>query len=275
MTDGAALLGGRIAIVTGAASGIGRASATALARAGASVVIADLDERAADEAAEALRAAGHTARSVAADVGDEASVEAMVGKTVEAYGGLDILHNNAADSDPALMSRDLEIAEMDVEVWDRTLRVNLRGPMLGCRFAIPEMLRRGGGTIINTSSASGLVGDASRAAYGVSKAGLQSLTQYVATQYGKRGIRCNAIAPGVIATPALEANVPPEAVSVYLENTLTPDLGRPEDIADTVVFLASDAARFMTGQVLCVDGGLLAHHPALAQLRALSRSQQA
>ena len=125
-------------------------------------------------------------------------------------------------------------------------------------------------TIINTSSASGLTGDMVRAAYAASKAGLGSLTQNVAVQYGKHGIRCNAVAPGVIATPALEANVPKAAVEVYIENTLTPRLGRPEDIAAAVVFLASDAAAFITGQVLSVDGGILAHHTAMAGIRRLS-----
>jgi NAD(P)-dependent dehydrogenase (short-subunit alcohol dehydrogenase family) len=191
---------------------------------------------------------------------------AMVEAAAKHFGGLDILHNNAAASDPALMSRDGDVADLDVTVFDRTLAVNLRGPMLGCKHAIPRMLARGGGAIVNTSSASGLVGDPVRTAYGVSKAGLDSLTRYVATQYGKRGIRCNSIAPGVIATPALAANVPREMIAIYERSHLTPRLGRPEDIAAAVVFLASDDAAFITGQTLSVDGGLLAHHPAFGEL---------
>jgi NAD(P)-dependent dehydrogenase (short-subunit alcohol dehydrogenase family) len=259
-----------VAIVTGAASGIGRSTVFALAEAGASVLAADLNGEGTDAVSAELNERGFDARGFGADVGDEASIQAMIETAVSSFGGLDILHNNAADSDPALMSRDLDIVGLDTEVWDRTLRVNLRGPMLGCKYAIPHMVERGGGSIINTSSASGLTGDASRAAYAASKAGLQSLTQSVATQYGKQGIRCNAIAPGVIATPALEANVPSEQLAVYLGNTLTPRLGRPEDIAAAVVFLASDAAAFITGQILSVDGGLLAHHPALAEIRKLA-----
>ena len=119
--------------------------------------------------------------------------------------------------------------------------------------------------IVNTSSASGLVGDLARPAYAASKAGVDALTRYVATQYGKRGIRCNAIAPGVIATPALAANVSPEQIAIYEGSTLTPRLGKPEDIANAVVFLASEAGAFITGQILSVDGGLLSHHPTFSE----------
>ncbi|MAG31343.1 MAG: short-chain dehydrogenase [Deltaproteobacteria bacterium] len=260
----------RVAIVTGAASGIGRATALALAQAGAAVIVADVNEEGARVVAKEIEARGQRARGQIVDVGDEESIVAMIDAAVDGFGGLDILHNNAADSDPALLERDLEVVGLDAEVWDRTLRINLRGPMLGCKHAIPRMIERGGGSIINTSSASGLTGDSTRAAYGASKAGLQSLTQYVATQYGKQGVRCNAIAPGVISTPALEANVPPEQIAVYSGNTLTPRLGRPEDVAAAAVFLASDAAAFITGQILSVDGGLLAHHPAMSEIRALA-----
>jgi len=268
------LLEGRVAIVTGGASGIGRATCEALAAAGASVGVADLNGEGAKAVAEAIGSSGGDAIGVAADIGDEASVAGMIAETVAAFGGLDLLHNNAADSDPALMSRDGAVADMDAEVWDRSMRVNLRGPMLGCKHAIPHMIEREGGAIVNTSSASGLTGDLGRSAYAASKAALRSLTESVAVQYGKQGIRSNAIAPGVISTPALEANVPAEEVEVYAGNTLTARLGRPEDIAAAVVFLASDAAAFITGQVLSVDGGLLAHHPAMAQIRDLAAARE-
>ena len=257
----------RVALVTGGASGIGRATCEALGAAGASVVVADLNGAGAEGVAASLRAEGVDAIGVAADVGCEDAIVSMIAAAVDHFGGLDILHNNAADSDPALMARDLAVGDMDAEVWDRTMRVNLRGPMLGCKHAIPAMLARGGGAIINTSSASGLTGDFARSAYAASKAGLRSLTESVAAQYGKQGIRANAIAPGVIVTPALEANVPPEQIEVYADNTLTPRLGRAEDIAAAVVFLACDAASFITGQLISVDGGLLAHHPAMAEIR--------
>jgi NAD(P)-dependent dehydrogenase (short-subunit alcohol dehydrogenase family) len=259
-------LAGKVAIVTGAASGIGRATALLMAREGASVVVADLNGDGAAAVVKEIEAAGGRAVGHSVDVAEEASVVAMIEAATKHFGGLDILHNNAAASDPALMSRDGDIADLDLAVFDRTLAVNLRGPMLGCKHAIPRMLARGGGAIVNTSSAAALVGDPVRTAYGASKAGLDSLTRYVATQYGKRGIRCNSIAPGVIATPALAANVPPEMIAIYERSHLTPRLGRPEDIAAAVVFLVSDDAAFITGQTISVDGGLLAHHPAFGEV---------
>jgi NAD(P)-dependent dehydrogenase (short-subunit alcohol dehydrogenase family) len=261
-------LADRVAIVTGAASGIGRATALALADAGAAVLAADLDGEGAGKVVETIRSAGGRAEAQAADVAHEDSAVEMVAAAVRHFGGLDILHNNAAASGGDVVGRDGEIVDLDVEIWDRTMQVNLRGPMLGCKHAIPRMIERGGGSIIQTSSASGLRGDLVRAAYGASKAGLDSLTRYVATQYGKRGIRCNAIAPGVIATPSLEENVPREQIEAYLRSTSTPRLGRPEDIAAAVVFLASDSAAYITGQVFSVDGGMLASHPTVGALRA-------
>jgi NAD(P)-dependent dehydrogenase (short-subunit alcohol dehydrogenase family) len=260
-------LAGRVAIVTGAASGIGRATALALAREGASIVVADVNAEGAKRVAAEIDAAGGRAFGQAADVSSEASVAAMVAAAVDRFGGLDVLHNNAALVDPAVMGADGEVTALALDTFERTLAVNLRGPLLGCKHAIPRMLERGGGVIVNTSSAAALAGDLVRTAYGISKAGLDALTRYVATQYGKRGIRCNSIAPGVIATPALAANVAPELIAVYERSHLTPRLGRPEDIAEVVVFLATDAAAFITGQVLSVDGGLLAHHPAVAEMR--------
>lgn len=263
-------LSDKVAIVTGAASGIGRAAALGLAREGAAVLVADLNPEGASRVSREIEGQGGKAAPFRCDVSDETSVRHMIEAAVSGFGGLDILHNNAANSDPTLMGRDGAITEMELEVWDATFAVNTRGPMLGCKHAIPHMLERGGGAIINTSSASGLVGDLTRSAYAASKAGVDALTRQVATQYGKRGIRCNAIAPGVIHTPALEANVAAEQIALYEGNHLTPRLGRPEDIAGMVVFLASDDGAFVTGQVLSVDGGLLAHHPTYAEFSKLT-----
>ncbi|HEU4428617.1 MAG TPA: SDR family NAD(P)-dependent oxidoreductase [Myxococcota bacterium] len=264
-----AKLAGRVAIVTGGGSGIGRASALALAREGAAVVVADLSEERAGFVAAEIASAGGRAHAQPVDVAEEASVVAMVDAAVTRFGGLDVLHNNAAATDWSVLGGDGELAELELAIWERTLAVNLRGVLLGCKHAIPRLLARGGGSIVNTSSASGSTGDLVRTAYGVSKAGVDGLTRYVATQYGKRGIRCNAIAPGVIETPALRQNVPPEQVALFERHHLTPRLGTPEDIANAVVFLASDDAAFITGQIISVDGGLLAHHPTVAEVRAL------
>ena len=208
--------------------------------------------------------AGGVASAQEADVSDEASVAAMVADAVGRFGSLQLLHNNAADV--VIIQHDIDVTTMDVDVWDRTMVVNLRGPMLGCKYAIPHMLAAGSGSIVTTSSAAGTFGDLSRVAYGVSKAGINSLTRYVATLYGKQGIRCNAIAPGVVKTPALTANVPPDELALYERNHLTPDMGEPQHIADVVAFLLSDEAAFITGQVVNVDGGLTCHTPLYSSM---------
>ena len=255
--EAAPLLEGRVAIVTGGASGIGRATCEALCAAGAAVVVADLNGEGAERVASTLRDEGRSAAGFAADMGEEDSITAMVAFAVDHFGGLDILHNNAADSDPALMARDLVVGEMDAEVWDRTMRVNLRGPMLGCKHAIPPMLKRGGGAIVNTSSASGLTGDFARSAYAASKAGLRSLTESVAAQYGKQGIRANAIAPSAASNGLLAwLETTPGGVEGFAAKQPMGKLGTPDEIANVAAFLASDYASFVNGVVLPVDGGV-------------------
>lgn len=258
----------KTAIVTGAASGIGRATSLALARAGVRVSTADINSDGALSVAEEIREAGGSADPVYVNLAEPESIEAMVTTTMERFGQLDILFNNAANTAPEIIGRDLDLVDMDLEVWEQTIAVNLRAVMLACKYALPHMLSVERGIIINTSSASGLVGDIAMPAYGVSKGGVNTLTQYIATQYGKRGIRCNAIAPGVINTPALERKTTAEQRDLYAAHHLTPRLGEPEDIARTVEFLASDASAFITGQIIRVDGGLLSHHPAVAHFRA-------
>jgi NAD(P)-dependent dehydrogenase (short-subunit alcohol dehydrogenase family) len=155
------------------------------------------------------------------------------------------------------------------------MRINLRGTMLACKAAIPRMRARGGGSIINMSSGAGLRGAMLPTAYGVSKAGIISLTQYVATQHGKEGIRCNAIAPGLIVTPSTASTYAAGPFgAMMLRHHLTPRLGKPADIAATVAFLAADEAEFITGQVICVDGGSLAHAPYYADMLQMRPGQQ-
>jgi NAD(P)-dependent dehydrogenase (short-subunit alcohol dehydrogenase family) len=259
-------LDGKIAIITGAAAGIGQATAQRVAAEGARTVVADLNATGAKQVAGEIDAAGGEATAVQVDLGDNDSVRAMVRAAVAAYGGLDILHNNAAATHLAATA-DLPVAAADPDVWDDTMRINLRGTMVAIQAAMPHMVARGGGSVINTSSGSGLTGDLRNPAYGASKAALISLTRYVATEFGKQGIRCNAISPGYIVIGSKPGR---DAVNAtMLRHALTPRLGRPEDIAALVVFLASDESAFITGQNICVDGGMLAHQPFVADFREL------
>lgn len=261
-----ATLAGKTAVVTGAASGIGAATAERLAAEGARTVVADLNLAGAQTVAERITAAGGTAIAVEVDLGDAESVPALIARTVREYGTIDILHNNAAATHLAARF-DPAVAEADPQVWDDTMRINVRGAVLAIKAAVPHMIERGGGSIINTSSGSGLAGDLRNPAYGASKAALINLTRSVATQYGKQGVRCNAISPGFIVTKATAASTYGAMHDTMLRHHLTPRLGRPEDIASAVVFLASDESAFITGQTLCVDGGLLVHQPYVADLR--------
>ena len=173
----------------------------------------------------------------------------MVRDTVAAYGGLDVLHNNAAAI--ALNGQDQDVVTMDLDTWQRVLDVNLTGPMLGCRSAIPAMLERGGGAIVNTASAAAFYGSKSLAAYGTSKAGLVALTRSVATAYGDRGIRCNAVAPGVVVDRAAQdalGGPMGDRLRRYTTSHLVGRLGYPEEIATAVAYLASDDAAFVTGR---------------------------
>ena len=178
---------------------------------------------------------------------------------VDRFGRLDVLHNNAALTDSDFLDRDTAVTELDLDVWDRTLAVNLRSQMLTCKHAVPEMVAAGGGSIINMSSGAAFSGDRTRTAYGVSKAGVHTLTMYVATSHGKQGVRVNTIVPGLIITDAVRAHIPDDMLAGLGRATLTPDLGEPDDIADLVVFLASEESRYITGQMITIDGGMSAH----------------
>lgn len=254
---------GKVAIVTGGAGGIGCAVALALAGDGARVAVADIDGPGAERVAEEIRAAGGEGAAVRVDLADEADVIAMVGATVDRFGGIDILDNNAALTAADVLARDTTVADMDIEVWDQMMSVNLRSQMLTCKHAIPHMIERGGGAIVNMSSGAALNGDLTRTAYSVSKAGIATFTKYVATQFGPQGIRANTIVPGLILTDPVRAQLPPAMLEAYARSLLTSCVGEPSDIADLVSFLVSEQSRYITGQSICIDGGMSAHSARL------------
>jgi NAD(P)-dependent dehydrogenase (short-subunit alcohol dehydrogenase family) len=259
-------LRGKVAIVTGAASGIGRVSSMTMAREGAQVVVADRNGEGADAVAAEIRADGGAAVGCRADIAVEDDVRAMVDTAVREFGGLHVLHNNAALTDASAHAKDLTVLDLDVETWDRSMAVNARGAMLACKHSIPHMIAAGGGSIINTASNQGLAGDLSQTAYGAAKGAVVTLTMSVATAFGKQGVRCNCISPGAIRTPSLTAACPPEFLDEIARHNLVPRIGEPEDIANLALFLASDESSFITGLTIRCDGGQLAHLPMFAYL---------
>lgn len=250
---------GRVALVTGAGSGIGAACAGRLAAEGACVGVLDLRAASARATAAAIRARGGTATALTCDVSDEKQVEEAVATLVASFGRVDVLHSNAAALDHDVYGRDRELDGLDVAVWDRTMEVNLRGAMLMVKHTIPAM--PDGGAIVLTSSVSALVGDLVHAAYGASKSALIGFTRYVATMYGSRGIRCNAVAPALVMTPAAQHTLSLEQLADKAAERLLPWPCTVEDVANLVAFLASDESRCVTGQTLVIDSGTLAHRP--------------
>lgn len=250
-----ALLTNKVAIITGASSGIGRATALAFAREGARLALADVAIDGGHETAQMVKELGAESFFLATDVASKEAVAALVDATVQTYGRLDCAFNNAGiegDMAPA--------AEITDANWDRVLDINLRGVMLGMRYEIPAMLANGGGAIVNTASVAGLVGFANLAPYVASKHGVVGLTRGVALEYGPQGIRVNAVCPGVIRTPMVARVLEEDPTLEAAFNEMEPigRIGEPEEIAEAVVWLCSDAASFVTGLAMAVDGGLTA-----------------
>jgi NAD(P)-dependent dehydrogenase (short-subunit alcohol dehydrogenase family) len=251
-------LDGRVAVVTGGAGLIGAGIAAVLAQRGARVLVVDLDEPRAQAVAEGIREAGGVAAAVAADVGDEAAVERAFAHADALGGPAGILVNCAAPVALALRERPAD--RLEVATWDEMLRVALRGAMLCSRAALRRMVPAGGGAIVNISSIHAYAGDLALVAYPVAKAGLIALTRAVATQYGRSGVRCNAVCPGTIPPPGL----PAADLARRLRQQAIERPGDPDDIAQAVAYLAGPAASFITGQALVVDGGVLCHLPSFA-----------
>ncbi|ALR19323.1 SDR family NAD(P)-dependent oxidoreductase [Sphingobium baderi] len=258
-------LANKVAVVTGS-GGIGEASARRLAAEGAQVVIGDVNTASANKVAQSIVADGGKATALHLDLAEESSIIAFFAAIEAEHGRLDVLHNNAADTRGEQMALDMGITAMPADIWDRAFLVNTRGTMLMIKHGIPLMLKNGGGSIINTSSGAALRGDLYGPAYASSKAAINCLTLYTATQYGKQGIRCNVVSPGLVVTPNVYESNSQEQLDRIEKHKLTPYLGAPRDIAAAVAFLASDDGRFMTGQVMVVDGGITDHMPYFSEV---------
>jgi NAD(P)-dependent dehydrogenase (short-subunit alcohol dehydrogenase family) len=249
-------LSGKVAIVTGGAGGIGSATVERFVQEGARVVVADIEL---DKAKEVAARCGEGAVAVHLDAADERSVQTVVDDTARRFGRIDILHNNHAWI-LGLVRGDETVVDTEFEVWDKAMSINLRSYFAGCKYVVPHMIRGGGGSIINMASDSGIVANFDHIAYNTSKAGVMALTTNVATQHGMDGVRCNAISPGLIVTPYVK-KAAPELVALVARHNLVRHTGEPSDIAALAAFLASEDSRFITGQIICCDGGLLAHLP--------------
>ena len=249
---GGSRLAGKVVLVSGGASDIGRATARRLAAEGAHVVVGDVAPGGAKAVADEIRATGGSAAGLECDVRTEDSVASFVARAAAEFGGVDAVDHNAAWSHPRL---DTDAIGVDLGVWDRALAITTRGALLLARHAIPHMAERGGGSIVAISSGTSTIGESTRVSYGVSKAALNQLVRHLAVRYGPDGIRANAIAPGFILTATATAMVPQDIVDRLAHANPTRRLGRPEDIAAVVAFLCSDDAAYVNGQVLHVDGG--------------------
>ena len=249
-------LQGKVAIVTGAGSGIGRAIARGFAAEGARVVAADIRLEAAQETRATSPPAGSTI-ALQADVSRGADAQRMVAAAVERFGRLDVLVNNAAIQ---LIGQDAPCHELEEDVWERTMAVNLRGPFLCTKHALPELIRAGGGSIINIASPTGFDKGAGYTAYSTSKGGLSTLTRVVALDYARHKVRCNAIVPGATETPLIASLLDDPDVRARLER-LSPlgRLGQPQDLVPLAIYLASDESAFSTGAHFFADGGAVLH----------------
>ena len=245
----------KVALVTGGGSGIGRASALTFAREGAKVVVSDVVVEAGKETVQLIKNADGEAVFIKADVAQVSDVEALIAKAVEAYGRLDCAHNNAG-----IEGNSAKVADYDEADWDRVIAINLTGVWLCMKYEIPQMLQQGSGAIVNTSSVAGLLGFRTGSAYVASKHGVLGLTKTAALEYAKSGIRVNAVCPGAVDTPMMGriTDHRPHRAAKMAAGEPVGRMGTPQEIAEAVVWLCSDAASFVTGHPMTVDGGIVA-----------------
>ena len=262
-------LANRVAVITGAGGGLGAECARVLASHGAKIVVADINAEAGQLVAEQIVKLGGEAISNHTDVAQETSVQAMVNAAMAHFGRIDILYNNAAILSAEQRAGDRDVINMDVDAWDRAMAVNLRGAMLCSKHCIPHMITLGKGSVINVTSGLGTMGDLTLSAYAASKAALIMLAKSIAAQYGKQGVRANALLIGLAPAENAHATMPQQLPDIIRDNHLTPELGTPKQIADAAAFLASDESSFVTGSVLSVDGGFCSHTPSFAATREL------
>lgn len=243
-----------VTVVAGGATGIGAATAARLGAEGCRVVVGDLAEEAARRTASDICAAGGIATAVAFDLADPDSVAGLMSTATATFGGVDALFTVGADM--AALRRDSDVVDIDLDLWDRVMAVNLRGYVAAMKYAIPRMLDRGGGAIVNMSSAAAFQGEPTRPAYATAKAGIGALTRHVASRWGKDGIRCNAVAPGFTATDAIRSAPQwPELEAAALKRIRAPRAGETSDVAALVAFLLSEEGAWINGQVINIDGG--------------------
>lgn len=251
----------KVVIVTGAASGIGEATTRRIVSEGGKVVIADYAQGKAIALAEELKTENAEVYPVYFSADDLESCRALVEQTLEKYNRIDVLVNNVGGTD---LQKDKNIEDLDIDYFDPAFHLNLRCAVYLTQQVLPCMIRQKSGNIVNMASIGGISGDFRGTFYGAAKAALINLTRYIATQMGKYNIRCNAIAPGLVLTPAALSNLPEETQKIFLRHNALPYLGQPQDIASVVAFLASEDSRYLTGQTLIVDGGLTVHNPTVA-----------
>ena len=256
----------KVAIVTGSTSGIGIGIAKLYAAEGAKVVICGRRESKGQAVVDAIKENGGEAWYHFMDITDTSTIDQLLADTVEKYGKIDILVNNAAN----VGLKDGRVDEVTLEMWDAIFQSDLRGTFYAVKSVIPYMKKNGGGSIINIGSMASISGDLGSTAYACAKAGVDKLTQYTALQYGKDNIRCNCVRPGLIVTPENEGKVPQILKDIFLSNIMVNRYGCPEDIGNMCLYLGSDESAYFTGQIVNVDGGLNAHASTAAQFRQLN-----